>query len=183
MIAAASRPSFLRLLGLGLLAAGLLASPAVAVESATAAEAVAFTATFAQMAPGESRTETASVDLPRDATLEALRWERREGLLATGDLDVRVCQARACTSMGSFARIPMSAGAVQVEISFTLPDEALPGSQGEALGVLTFMAEDGELAPTGLGGSATLWGVAALLVGGLLYGLGYHRRLTRTATQ
>lgn len=163
------------------LTGALLCALAAGAAPAAAAVPVDFTVTFADLRPGETRTETRSVTLDRDATLVSAAWEERTGLLAAGGLVFTVCRAATCTGSDSFAATEMSAGRVDIDVTVTVADDAPRDDTGTAVGRLIFVADGGRLAATGGSASLTIWGVGLIGLGGVCavlttFGRSHRRR-------
>ncbi|ANJ25909.1 hypothetical protein [Agromyces aureus] len=162
---------------LAVLAGGLLLAIGAAAPS-RAAEPVEFTLVFDDLTPGESRTESATIELARDATLTSIAWVERTGLLADGTLDVVVCGGGDCADTVAFESTPMRAGTIDVSVTVVAPADLAPGASGTALGRLAFVADEGGgagLPATGAAVGAIAWGVALLAAGALLAGIGALR--------
>lgn len=176
------------LVGALALSAGTVTAPAGAADVE-----VDFTVTFSDLTPGETRTESATITLDRDAVLEEIAWPETEGLLAESSLQAEVCVGSTCVDQGDLVPTALPAGPVQVDVTVSAPQTIEPDATGSALGRLTFSADDAraaggdggrapaadgrQLASTGAQVSAALlWGGAVLVGSGILLTLGAVRR-------
>ncbi|MEL4318399.1 hypothetical protein WJX64_05235 [Leifsonia sp. YIM 134122] len=137
--------------------------------------------TFSDLAPGETRTKVEAVTLERDSTIEAAEWEERTGLLADSPLGMTACRGEACVDAATFVATAMTAGTIEVRVTVTVADDAPPAASGTALGRLTFVAADDELASTGVGFSPWVIGGGVLVIIGILLALTARGRPARGA--
>lgn len=144
----------------------LLAPPSAAVP-------VDFSVTFPDLLPGEVRTERAEVTLDRGAVLDDVAWVRTDGLLATAGLGVEVCGASGCATERGPRDLRLPAGTLDVFVTVRAPESLEPDARGSALGRLTFVDADDELASTGSPATTVLvWSGALLLACGTLLTVG-----------
>lgn len=163
--------------GAVLVSVGLSASPTAA------AVPVDFTLTFPDLAPGEVRTQAAVVTLERDALLDAVSWEERTGLLASSALSLVACRSSTCVSADDFRATRMTAGPVEITVTVTVPLDVAPATTGSALGRLSFVADEDDLATTGSDAVRLVtWGVALVAAGsaiGVLVAVSRRQRRRR----
>ncbi|WP_285025405.1 hypothetical protein [Plantibacter sp. ME-Dv--P-122b] len=166
---------------LAVLAGAVLLSVGLAPSPSSAAVPLDFTLTFPDLAPGETRTEAAVVVLDRDALLDAVTWEERTGLLESSSLALDICRSTTCVSADDFRSTRLTAGPIDVRVTVTVPTDAPPAATGSALGRLSFIADDDDLATTGSDAARLItWGLSLTAAGlALALGLGISRRVHR----